>query len=343
MKMKAIVKSLLILSSLSVSISFAGQIIGAGSSFIYPVLSQWTQTYATQAGTQINYQPIGSGGGLRQLQSHTVDFAASDMPMTEQQLAQNNWLQFPVLVGGIVPIVNIQGIQNNQLVLSGKVLADIFMDKVTHWNDPEITALNPGVTLPNALIITVHRADGSGTTYNFSSYLSAVSPSWKSQVGANTVVAWPGFGLGAKGNAGVASQVQNMPNSIGYVEYAYAIQNHMVTTKMQNQAGDIITASSNSFAAAAKNADWAHTPGFGVSLVNQPGAASWPIVATTFALVPNQHSPYAKNSQAVVKFFDWSFKNGQVAAVKLDYIPLPKSAYQLIENQWNAQLPAWSK
>jgi len=336
------IQGLILASSLTAVLGFAWQIIGAGSSFIYPALSHWTQAYNAQDKIKINYEPIGSGGGIKQLQVHTVDFATTDMPLAKSQLNENNWLQFPLLMGGVVPVVNIQGVQNNQLILNGKVLADIYMNKVTKWDDPEIVALNPGIKLPEALIITIHRSDDSGSTYNFTSYLSKLNPTWNDKVGANTTVAWPGFGLGAKDDAGMATQLQNIPNSIGYIAYSYAIQNHLLLVKLQNQAGKIITASSASFAAAAQNADWPHSQGLVVNLIDEPGEQSWPIVATTFVVVPNQHSSYAKNSRAVLKFFAWAYQNGETSATQLNYVPLPQDVYHSIESQWNKQLPGWN-
>ncbi|MDF2940124.1 MAG: pstS [Gammaproteobacteria bacterium] len=327
MKTKKLLQSLILTAGFCSALSFAQQATGAGSSFIYPAISQWTQSYSQNA-SPLNYQPVGSSSGLQQFYSHLVDFAATDMPLTPAQLSQKNLLQFPVLTGAIVPVVNIAGIQSNQLVLNGQVLADIYMGKVTKWNDPEIVALNPGVNLPNALIITVHRADGSGTTYNFTRYLSTASPVWNSSLGANMLVAWPGFGLGVRGNAGMVSQIQHMPNSIGYVAFTYAEQNQMQMVTLQNQAGKAVSVSSSSVEAAIKN---------------PKSAESWPIIATTYIELPNQHSKYSKDSAQVLKFFDWAYKEGDSSAEKLGYIPLTRAEYQSIEKQWVTQLPNWNK
>ncbi len=301
---------------------------GAGSSFIYPVLSIWAKDYAKQ-GPEVNYQAIGSGGGLQQIYSKTIDFAASDMPLTLAQLKQHQLQQFPMIVGGIVPVVNITGVKNNQLKLNSGTLVGIYMGTIQYWDNKAIKSLNPGVKLPHNQIITIHRADGSGTTFNFSNYFTKVSSTWKSKYGANTVISWPGNGIGAKGNAGVASQVMQTPNSIGYVEYAYAKQNDMTMTKMQNRAGRTVAANAASFTSAAKNAKWTASNGFYQILTNQPGANSWPIVATTFVLIPKtERTPLVK--QKVFKFFTWCFKNGTTAASQLDYVAIPKSVYKSI-------------
>ena len=313
-------------------------VTGAGSSFIYPVLSDWAAAYQKATSNQINYQPIGSGGGLRQLYARIVDFAASDMPLKLSQLRSKSLVQFPMIIGGIVPIVNLPHVADNQLVLDGKVLAGIYMGKIKRWNDPAIAKLNPDMKLPDQAIVTVHRSDGSGTTFNFTNYLAKVDSQWAHKVGSNTVVSWPGFGLGAKGNAGVASQVGQIPDSIGYVEYAYAVQNHLTVTRMKNSTGKVVTADKSSFASAAANADWRHAPGFYLVLTNQPGASSWPIVATTFVLVPKKPRNPAATAEAM-KFFTWSYAHGEAMADKLDYVSIPTSVYKLIESKWPQQLP----
>jgi len=313
-------------------------VTGAGSSFIYPVLSQWASAYHKVTGNEINYQPIGSGGGLRQLYARTVDFAASDMPLQSSQLKSKDLVQFPMIVGGIVPIVNLPDIADNQLVLSGKVLSRIYMGKIKRWNAPAIAKLNPHMQLPDKTIVTVHRSDGSGTTFNFTNYLSKIDSQWAHKVGSNTVISWPGFGLGAKGNAGVASQVGQIHDAIGYVEYAYAIQNHLTVTRLKNSTGKVVTADKASFISAASHADWRHAPGFYLVLTNQPGANSWPIVATTFVLIPK----HPKNSTAAaqaMKFFTWSYANGEAMTDKLDYVAIPAVVYKLIESKWSHQLP----
>lgn len=314
----------------------AAQITGAGSSFIYPVLSKWAATYHKKTGVEINYQPIGSGGGLQQIYSHTVTFAASDMPLHKTQLTAKHLQQFPMIIGGIVPIVHIVGIQTNQLVLDGNVLAKIYEGKITYWNDPQIVALNPSLKgkLPHNRIVSVHRADGSGTTFNFTNYLDKVNSDWKLHIGSNTVVNWPGFGIGAKGNAGVASQVAHLPNAIGYVEYAYAKQNHLTVTKMKNAAGSVVTADADTFAAAAKNAHYHADNGFYLILTNQPGADSWPIVATTFVLVPT-NSKHPKQVKQALRFFTWSYHHGKKAASQLDYVAIPKKVYKQVIKTWH--------
>lgn len=311
--------------------AFANDLTGAGSTFIYPVMSKWAQAYAKEFKYQVNYQPTGSSGGLRLIRQNTVDFAASDIPLNSAQLKKDKLVQFPMIIGGIVPVVHIQGIGNNQLTLSGDVLAKIYLNQITKWNDPQIQALNTGVTLPSATIIVVHRSDGSGTTFNFTNYLSKVNQDWAKKIGANAMIAWPGFSIGAKGNAGVASQVMQMPNSIGYVEYAYAHSNHLTTTKMINQAGKTVTADASSFAAAAKNAKWNQVKHFDLVLTNQPGTQSWPIVATTFALLPQKADDHLAHELAYLK---WCYVHGQAIAKSLDYVPIPAAVYQRVFNTW---------
>ena len=315
----------------------AQTITGAGSSFIYPVLAKWANAYQQQTKTQINYQPIGSGGGLQQIKNRTVAFAASDEPLTMKELVAEKLLQFPMIVGGIVPVINLKGINSNQLTLTGPVLADIFLGKIKKWNDPQIVSLgdNKKLALPNRSIIIVHRADGSGTTFNFTNYLAKVSSTWRKTVGVNTAVKWP-TGLGAKGNAGVASQVQKIPNTIGYVEYAYAKQTNLTTTTLQNRSGGIVAPNAASFAAAAKNANWQAKNRFYLILTNQTGKASWPIVATTFVLLPTD----GKKTQTatLLKFFKWSYEHGSNMAAKLDYVAIPKSVYSKVNKHWQVML-----
>ncbi len=325
---------LTVLLVFSLPLVAAQQVTAAGSSFIYPVLAKWAQTYNKTTQIQINYQPIGSGGGIRAIEARTVAFAASDKPLTTTELRKQGLVQAPMIVGGIVPVVNIPGIKNNQLILNGSVLAGIYMGKITKWNDAAIKKLNPSLTLPNKSIISVHRSDGSGTTFNFTNYLAKVSPLWKKNVGANTVVSWPGFGLGAKGNAGVASQVRNLPGSIGYVEFAYAIQNNMVTARMKNRSGHVIKPSGVTFAAAAENAKWNANKGFYLILTNQPGVMSWPIVATTFVLIPQKPRSKAER-KAAVKFLTWSYKNGKSMAQDLDYVAIPPTVFKKVLADWS--------
>ncbi len=298
---------------------------GAGSSFIYPVLSIWAKDYDRATNIQVNYQAIGSGGGLQQIYSGTIDFAASDMPLDVAQLAAHKLEQFPMIIGGIVLTVNLPGIQDNQLVLNGDLLEKIYTGKIQYWDSTDIQALNKDLNLPHQHIIPIHRADGSGTTFNFTNYLGKISPEWQKQIGSNTIVAWPN-GIGANGNAGVASQVQQTPYSIGYVEYAYAKQNNMAITRLVNHDGKIVTASAETFAEAAKNASWSASNGFHMILTNQKGTNSWPIVATTFILVPQN----SLKKQSVTNFFNWCFANGAAAAQRLDYVAVPQQVYQAI-------------
>ena len=310
--------------------------MGAGSSFIYPVMSKWTNAYYEKTNIQVNYQPIGSGGGQRQIFNHTVDFAASDQPLTSAELKKHDLIQFPAIVGGIVPVVNIKGISNNQLTLSGKALADIYLGKITHWNNPAIQKLNPGVKLPNSMIISIHRADGSGTTYNFANYLAKMSSVWKEQVGVNTTLKWPGNGVGAKGNAGVAAQVQNLPNSIGYVEFAYA-KKGLSTVKLINADGKAVAPSLETFASAAEYAQWRADKDYELILTDQPGANSWPINASTFIFIPKNNPK--KMNEAILNFFTWAYqKEPSAMAKKLDYIAMPEKVVHSIKAYWKSGL-----
>ena len=294
----------------------ANNLTGAGSSFIYPTLSVWAKDYAAQTGVKINYQPIGSEGGFQQLDSHTVDFGASDIPLTLEKLRKHKLQQFPIIIGGIVIALNVPSVKNNTFVLNGKSLAKIYLGKIKYWDDPILKKLNPTLSLPHHSIIIVHRVDGSGTTFNFTHYLANVSPTWKNQVGVNAMVAWPDVEIGAKGNAGAATQIMQTPYSIGYISYAYAVENHMVITKMKNQARQIVTASSKTFAAAEKNAKWSTANGYYLTLTNQPGKNSWPIVATSFILLPEE-SLHPKVQQQLLTFFRWCYQHGATAAHQL--------------------------
>ncbi|WP_119328092.1 phosphate ABC transporter substrate-binding protein PstS [Cysteiniphilum halobium] len=308
-------------------------IMGSGSSFIYPAMSRWANEYYNQTGVKINYQPIGSGGGQRQIFAGTVNFAASDQPLNNAELKKYSLLQFPAIVGGIVPVINIQGIKTNELVLNGKVLANIYLGKIQYWDDPAIVALNPKLHLPHNAIITVHRADGSGTTYNFTQYLASVDPLWRKQVGVDTSVQWP-VGIGAKGNQGVAAQVQQVSDSIGYVEYAYAKTANIPTVKLINQNGRTVTADLNSFASAAKYASWQAKNNYNLLLINQPGDNSWPIVATTFVLLPEK----AKQgiNQDIKQFFSFAYsEKGDQIAKKLDYVGIPQNVVADIKVYWD--------
>jgi phosphate transport system substrate-binding protein len=306
------------------------QITGAGSTFVYPVLSAWAADYQKQAGTAINYQSIGSGGGIAQVEAGTVDFGATDQPLASDELAKNNLAQFPIVIGGIVPVVNISGIDAGKLKLTGPILADIYQGKITKWNDPAIVKINPGLNLPAAAIAAVHRSDGSGTTFNFTHYLSQVSPAWKAGPGEGKSVNWTG-GVGGKGNEGVAGYVKQLPNAIGYVEYAYVVQNKMSYAVLQNAAGQFIAPSADSFAAAAATADWKNAKDFNLVMTNAPGAQAYPIAASTFILLPKQPKDKAK-SDAAVAFFKYALEKGQGQANKLDYVPLPNDLVQQIES-----------
>lgn len=319
--------------------SAADSITGGGSTFIFPVLSQWADTYKSDTGNQINYQAIGSGGGLRALGEKTVTFAASDMPLHADKLKSEGYVQWPQIAGAIVPVVNIEGVSANGLVLDGETLANIYLGKITDWSDPAIKKLNPDLTA-SGYITVVHRSDGSGTTFNFTNYLDKVSDDWDKQVGSSTEVNWP-TGIGGKGNAGVAQYVKSVPNSIGYVEYAYALENNLAYTKMVNQAGKTVEANMDSFKAAAEGAadGYAKAPGFYLILTNQPGDASWPILATTFVLTYAEPQDPAA-TKAALDFFAWSFANGDAAAEKLDYLSIPQSVYDLIEKTWVEQIKA---
>ncbi|OOY11308.1 phosphate ABC transporter substrate-binding protein PstS [Thioclava marina] len=310
----------------------AGDISGAGATFPYPIYSDWAKTYKEKTGTGLNYQAIGSGGGIKQIEARTVTFGASDKPLGGDELKANTLVQFPTVMGGIVPVVNVDGIKPGELVLDGATLAKIYEGKITKWNDPAIAKLNEGVKLPDAAIAVVHRSDGSGTTFNFTYYLAAVDQGWKDDIGVSTAVEWP-VGLGAKGNQGVAANVDQTKNSIGYVEYAYALQNHMTYTDMINKDGKRVAPKADAFAAAAANADWSSQPGFGVILANQPGEATWPMTAATFILMHSDAKDGAASADAL-KFFDWAYANGGAAAAKLDYIPMPASVVSQIKAEW---------
>jgi phosphate transport system substrate-binding protein len=313
----------------------AAQITGAGATFIYPLLSKWSDDYHKATGHKINYQSIGSGGGIAQIKAATVDFGSSDKPLSSDELAAAGLGQFPSAIGGVVPVVNLDGIDSGKLRLDGALLADIFLGTVATWNDPRIAALNPGVALPAGKINVVHRSDGSGTTFNFVNYLSKVSPQWKDKVGEGTSVQWPG-GIGGKGNEGVAAYVKQIKGSIGYVELAYAAQNGMAYVQLQNAAGNWVQPSTESFQAAAATADWANARDFSLVITNAPGADAWPITATNFILMYKQPRD-AKRSADTLAFFKWALENGQSQAQALDYVPLPPALVQQVENYWSAE------
>ncbi|MHC9085939.1 phosphate ABC transporter substrate-binding protein PstS [Luteimonas sp. RIT-PG2_3] len=314
----------------------AAEISGAGASFIYPLVSKWSADYNGLTGNKVNYQSIGSGGGIAQIKAGTVDFGSTDKPLDSAELAAAGLGQFPSAIGGVVPVINIEGLQAGQLKLTGALLADIFLGKIATWNDPAIAALNPGVTLSDAKISIVHRSDGSGTTFNFSNYLSKVSPDWKAKVGEGTSLQWP-TGVGGKGNEGVASYVQQIKGGIGYVELAYALQNNMPYASLQNAAGNWVQPNDTTFAAAAATADWASAKDFNLVITNAPGAEAWPITATNFMLVHKQPKDAAR-SKATLDFFKWAFEQGKQQATELHYVPLPESLVQQIEAYWAAEI-----
>ena len=314
----------------------SAEVSGAGASFIFPLVSKWSADYNAATGAKINYQSIGSGGGIAQIKAGTVDFGSSDKPLSSEELAQAGLAQFPSAIGGVVPVVNIDGLAPGQLRLSGTVLADIFLRKITTWNDPAIVAANPGVALPDGKITLVHRSDGSGTTFNFTNYLSKVSTDWKSKVGEGTSVQWVD-GVGGKGNEGVASYVKQMKGSIGYVELAYALQNSMPYTSLQNAAGTWVQPNAETFAAAAASADWASAKDFNLVITNAPGEQAWPITATNFMLMQKQPKD-AKRNQDALAFFKWAFESGQAQANELHYVPLPAELVTQIEAYWGTEL-----
>ena len=314
----------------------AVEISGAGATFPYPIYAKWADIYKKDTDVGLNYQSIGSGGGIKQIEARTVTFGATDAPLKGPDLDKNGLVQFPMVMGGIVPVLNVEGVKAGELVLDGPTLAGIFLGTVKNWDDPAIKKLNPGAKLPAQAIAVVHRSDGSGTTFNFTYYLALVSPDWKSQVGSNTSVEWP-VGIGAKGNEGVANNVAQTKGSVGYVEYAYALQNKLVFTKMVNKDGKTVAPTSEAFQAAAANADWNSVPGYGVILANQPGAASWPMTAATFILIPKQPPDPVATAEAL-KFFAWAYANGDKMAEELDYVPMPKKVVAEIEKMWASEI-----
>jgi phosphate transport system substrate-binding protein len=319
----------------------AVDISGAGATFPYPVYAKWAEAYKQKTGVAMNYQSIGSGGGIKQIEAKTVDFGASDKPLEPKELDANGLLQFPAIMGGVVPVVNVEGIGAGQLKLSGAVLANIYLGTIKKWDDPAIKALNPSVKLPDRAISVVHRSDGSGTTFIFTHYLSEVSPEWKQKVGEDASVSWP-TGVGGKGNEGVASYASRINGAIGYVEYAYALQNKLAYVLLQNKAGKFVKPSAESFQAAAANADWSKAPGFYLLLTNQPGVQSWPITGASFILV-YKNPPKPDTAREVLKFFNWAYHNGAQMASQLDYVPMPDSVIKLVEATWRAQVKAGDK
>jgi phosphate transport system substrate-binding protein len=316
--------------------AFALDISGAGATFPYPIYAKWADAYKKETGNGMNYQSIGSGGGIKQIQSKTVTFGASDMPLKPEELAKSGLVQFPTVVGGDVPVVNLEGIKSGDLKLDGTTLAKIFLGEITKWDDPAIAKLNPSVKLPSQAIVVVHRSDGSGTTFIWTDYLSKVSADWKSKVGASTSVEWPA-GIGAKGNEGVANNVANTKGAIGYVEYAYAKQNKMTAVNMINKDGKIVAPNAAAFQAAAGNADWEKADHYYVILTDQPGEDSWPIAGATFILIHIKPQDPAAASEAL-KFFAWAYKNGSKMAEDLDYVPMPAKVISSIEKMWASDI-----
>jgi phosphate transport system substrate-binding protein len=317
-------------STLLAATAFAQDVTGAGATFPAPLYAKWADAYNKATGQKINYQSVGSGAGMRQIRGKTVDFGASDVPLTDADLAKDGLIQFPTVIGGVVPVVNVRGIGPGQLKLSGQVLGDIYLGKVTKWNDPAITALNPGLPLPDTAIAPVRRADGSGTTFIFTNYLSKVNAEWKSKVGEAAAVNWP-TGAGGKGNEGVAAFVQRLPNSIGYVEYSYARTNKMAHVQLRNLAGNFVNPDDSSFKAAAAGAEWSKS--FYQILTEQPGAGSWPITGATFILMHAKQDKPAQGS-ASLKFFEWAFNGGDGMATELEYVPLPPAVKDLVRREW---------
>jgi len=323
-------------AALTTSTALAVDLTGAGATFPYPIYAKWADAYKKETGVGLNYQSIGSGGGIKQISARTVDFGASDMPLKPEELEKSGLMQFPTVIGGDVPVVNVKGIAPGQLRLTGAVLADIYLGKVTKWNDPAIAGLNPGVQLPPTAISVVHRSDGSGTTFIWTNYLSKASDEWKSKVGEGTAVNWP-TGVGGKGNEGVASYVQRINGAIGYVEYAYAKQNKMAHVLVKNKEGEFSAPSAKSFQPAAAGVDWKAAPGMYLILTDAPGKGAWPIAGATFILMHKaQEKP--ENAKEVLRFFTWAYEKGDDMAQALDYVPLPNAVVGLIQSSWKSQI-----
>ena len=343
--MKLSLKSALIIALVTLATTFSLQtraanravtITGAGSTFVYPILAKWAALYHRKTGTQINYQSIGSGGGIQQIEAKTVDFGASDMPLEPAVLTKNHLVQFPIICGATVPVVHVAGLKPGQLKLTGPVLAQIYLGKIAKWNDPRIKALNRNVKLPNEAISVIHRADGSGTTFIWTNFLSKVSPAWKTKVGDGTAVNWP-VGVGGKGNEGVASYVERINGSIGYVEYAYAMQNHMIYAQVKNRAGRFVEPTMRAFRAAAAKAEWAKAVDYHLILTNAPGITSWPIAGSTFILMQKTQSN-VQHARAALQFFHWAYLNGARMAEGLDYVPIPPNTVREIARTWHTSL-----
>ncbi|MEI7843189.1 MAG: phosphate ABC transporter substrate-binding protein PstS [Gallionellaceae bacterium] len=321
---------------LTAGTAFAADITGAGATFPYPIYAKWAEAYKAQSGIGLNYQSIGSGGGIKQITKKTVSFGASDKPLNSNELGMAGLIQFPTVIGGVVPVVNIEGVAPGQLKLTADTLAAIYLGKITKWNDPKLAVENKGVALPDAAINVVHRSDGSGTTYIFVHYLTQVSSEWRGSVGADASVAWP-TGMGGKGNEGVAANVKSIKNSIGYVEYAYAQQNKMTYAQMKNRDGQFVNPNDDAFQAAAANAKWKIEEGFYQMLTNQPGKASWPISGATFILMHAKQDS-AESAKGVLQFFDWAYTNGGKLATDLNYVPMPENVVKLIRDSWKSQI-----
>jgi phosphate transport system substrate-binding protein len=336
MRMKHLFVSIAVAVSSVAATAQAANITGAGATFPYPVYAKWAEMYKAQTGNGLNYQSVGSGAGIKQIKARTVDFGASDMPLPAAELNAAGLFQFPAIMGGVVPIVNLPGTTPGQLKLTGAVLADIFLGKIKMWNAPQIAALNPGVKLPATEITVVRRADSSGTSFLWTDYLSQVSPEWKQKIGAGTAVKWA-VGVGGKGNEGVAANVQRIKGSIGYVEWAYAKKNRMQHTQLQNREGVFLQPDDDAFKAAAAGANWAGTPGFAVVLTNQPGKASWPVTGASYILLHKSQADSAKGKE-VLKFFDWAYKHGDAAAAELDYVPMPDTVTKLVQDAWRGNV-----
>ena len=316
----------------TIGIATAADFTGAGATFPYPIYAKWADAYKKATGTGMNYQSIGSGGGIKQITAKTVDFGASDKPLNPEDLEKNGLMQFPAIMGGVVAVYNVKGLGTGELRFSRKLLADIYLGNVKKWDDPAIAALNPSAKLPNQAISVVHRSDGSGTTFLFTNYMSKISPQWKEKVGEGTSVKWPS-GVGGKGNEGVANYVKQINGSIGYVEYAYAKQNKLSHGLLENRDGRYVAPTDDTFKAAAAGADWARTPGMTVILTDQAGADAWPITGASFILMHKKQTK-AENAREVLKFFDWAFKTGDSMAAELDYVPMPDSVVKLIHTAW---------
>ncbi|HEY0065251.1 MAG TPA: phosphate ABC transporter substrate-binding protein PstS [Telluria sp.] len=338
MRMKQLLASLVVGASVfgAMSTAIAADMTGAGATFPYPIYAKWAENYKKATGNGLNYQSVGSGAGIKQIKAKTVDFGASDKPLKVEELDAAGLMQFPAIMGGVVIVVNLDGIAPGAMKLTGPVIADIYLGKITEWNAPAIAALNPGIKLPATEISVVHRADGSGTTFLFTDFLSKTSPEFKTKVGADAAVKWA-VGVGGKGNEGVAAYVKGLKGSIGYVEWAFAKKNQIAHTQLKNKEGVFLQPDDDAFKAAAASADWAKTPGFGIVLTDQPGKSSWPITGVSYILMHKSQADAAK-AKEVLKFFDYSFKNGDAAAVELDYVPLPDTVTKLVMDSWKANL-----